>query len=75
MKSKTKTVKHANHPIVCDDCTEEAVVASQVRQTANDFRNALLIASLAVNFFILTSWLIVEVTSAYNGQIISYLQR
>lgn len=75
MKNNTKTAKHLKHPTVCADCSDEAVVQEQVKQTANDFRNALLIGSLAVNFFILTGWLILEVTSAYNSQIISYLQR
>jgi hypothetical protein len=75
MKQNTKSTKHASHPVVCADCTENAIVEQEVKLTAADFKTAVLIVSLAVNLFVLTAWLVVETTSDYNAIILGYLQR
>ena len=59
-KTKTDTL-HDQHPIVCEDCSETAVIAQEVHQTANDFRSAVLVVSVMANVFVLTAWLVTQV--------------
>lgn len=42
-------------------------------QTANDFKNSILIVSVLVNLFILTTWLVVQASPYYAAQLVSYL--
>lgn len=53
----------------------EPAVAESIEQTAEDFKNAGLVVSVLVNLFVFSAWLVLEVTDAYNAQIISYLQK
>lgn len=53
--------------------TEQAILSND--RTLNDFKNAGLLVSLAINLTIFTAWLVIELSDKYNAQIISYLQR
>lgn len=44
-----------------------------VHQLNNDVRNAVLVVSLMVNVFMLTSWLVIMVSNRYDVALISYL--
>lgn len=54
----------------------ETVVSTDaaMTQTINDFKNSALLVSVLVNMFILTTWLVLQVTDMYNPAIIGYLQ-
>lgn len=54
---------------------DKDLVAASVEQTAEDFKNAGLIVSLLINLCIFSTWLVLEVTDAYNAQVMSYLAR
>jgi hypothetical protein len=45
-----------------------------MQQTVGDFKNSVLVVSLLINLFVLTSWLVIEVTDVYNIALIMYLQ-
>ena len=52
--------------------SESAVVNQQV---LSDVRNSLLITSLFANLVILTLWVAVQVTTAYDAQLVALLGR
>lgn len=68
MNNKTKN--ESNNEAV------ETVVSTDaaMTQTINDFKNSALLVSVLVNMFILTTWLVLQVTDMYNPAIIGYLQ-
>lgn len=39
----------------------------------NDLKSSVLVVSLLVNLFVFTSYLVVQTTSAYDGQVIGFL--
>lgn len=39
----------------------------------DDLKSSVLVVSLLVNLFIFTSYLVVQTTSAYDGQVIGFL--
>lgn len=49
--------------------------AVTAEETLDDFKNAGLVVSITVNLFIFSAWLVLELTDAFNAQIISYLQK
>jgi hypothetical protein len=66
MTRKTKTTKQ---PTI----TAEALAIEATAQTSRDATTALLIVSLTINLFILISWVTLQVTSAYDAQVASFL--
>lgn len=65
VQKKTKTTKK-----------EEIVLQGQeaaVAQTNQDFRNAVLVVSIAVNLFILTAWVALQVTTAFDAEVAHFL--
>lgn len=68
MIEKTNTLK--SHKTVEVAGVEQLVPSSQVGQ---DLKNALLIVSLVINLFILSTWIAVQVTSRYDAQLASFL--
>ena len=68
MIEKTNTLK--SHKTVEVAAVEQLVPSSQVGQ---DLKNALLIVSLVINLFILSTWIAVQVTSRYDAQLASFL--
>ncbi len=65
MKKKTNTTK--KEQIVLHQ--QEVVIA----QTNQDFRNAVLLVSVAVNVFILTAWVALQVTTAFDAEVAQFL--
>jgi len=59
-KSKTNTVAHE----------EIALVTTQLNK---DVMMSVLIVSLTVNLFVLIGWVALQVTSAYDAQVASFL--
>ena len=53
----------------------ETIVAtiSAHQQVGYDLKNAVLIVSVLVNLFIFTTWLALQMTSAYDTQLASFL--
>ena len=41
--------------------------------TQSDFKNAMLIVSLLVNLFVLTTWLVAKASSEYAAQLVTLL--
>lgn len=68
MKNK-KTIQNA--------VINESAVSTEavMNQTVADFKNSALVVSLVVNAYILTTWLVLQVTDQFNAQIITYLQK
>lgn len=52
----------------------EVSTDAAMTQTINDFKNSTLLVSVLVNMFILTTWLVLQITDVYNPAIIGYLQ-
>ena len=44
-----------------------------VYQTVNDFKNSILIVSVLVNLFILTTWLVIQASPTYGLVLVNYL--
>lgn len=44
-------------------------------QTAADFRDATFVVSVLINLFLFITWMALELTDAFNSQIISYLTK
>lgn len=69
-KKKTVTKKQVK---VCDcvNCVgqENYVLA----QTTTDFKNVLLIVSIAINTFFLVSWLTIQVASYYSAEALTFV--
>jgi len=42
-------------------------------QMSQDLKTAVLIVSVVVNLFVLTTWIALQVTTQYDGQIASFL--
>ena len=42
-------------------------------QINSDFKNAVLVVSLTVNAFVLVAWVVLNVTSAYDYQVATFL--
>lgn len=55
------------------DTTIENEAAIAVSQVNKDIVVALLIVSLVINLFILTAWVTLQVTSAYDNEVAAFL--
>lgn len=74
MKQNKKTTNtHSQHPSACADCTDAAVIAQEVKMTADDFKLALLVVSVAVNVFVLTTWIAAQSSSLYANQLVQFI--
>ncbi len=74
MTSKTNTTKKTATKKVDTVTVEAEATALAIHdQTDMDFRNALLIVSVAVNVIVLISWLALKVTSQFDYQVASFL--
>lgn len=70
MTHKTKTTITKKLATV----TEAIAIASvEPTQADKDAKTALLIVSLAVNMFILTAWIALQVTTVYDYQVATFL--
>lgn len=67
MKENTKNT--TNSSLTADELTMVN------RQVLSDVRNSLLITSLFANLVIVTLWVAVQVTTAYDAQLVSLLGR
>jgi hypothetical protein len=67
MTRKTKTTPKKSA------ITAEAIAVETTEQTGRDVATALLIVSLTINLFVLVSWVTLQVTSAYDAQVASFL--
>lgn len=47
----------------------QALQAAAVLQTNEDFKTALIVVSVAVNLFVLTTWLVAQLSSEYASQL------
>jgi len=68
MKEKSKTSKKD----LKNTQNQEAEVL--VRQLNRDVRDSVLVVSLLLNAYILTSWLVLQVSNSYDLALIHYLQ-
>jgi hypothetical protein len=73
MTSKTNTTKKPVASKKQAIATVAATPVSSTTQSDEDAKNALLIVSLAVNIFVLVAWVTLQVTSAYDYQVASFL--
>ncbi len=78
MTSKTKTTTKKTSKVTTKKVALEAVAATAPlevipNQTDNDFKNAVLIVSLAVNAFVLIAWVTLKVTSQFDYQVANFL--
>ncbi len=65
MKSKTKKVVTTK--------TEATTATVDFTQTQRDLMTAIFVVSLAINLFVLVGWVTLQVTSAYDAQVVSFL--
>lgn len=65
---RTNTKKHTNV-----EEKNDTVAVSTMAQTNRDLVTAVLIVSLLANLFILTAWVTLQVTSAYDAQVATFL--
>lgn len=49
----------------------EAVIANQY--VSQDLKNSILIVSIVVNLFILTTWIALQVTTQFDSQLANFL--
>jgi hypothetical protein len=54
--------------------SKEFTDAVQTQMSA-DVKNASMVVSVIINMFLFSTWLVLELTDAFNSQIISYLQQ
>jgi hypothetical protein len=66
MTQKTNTTSEYSET----SATEQLLVASPL---SHDVKNAVLIVSLIINLIIFTTWIAMQVTSQYDGQVASLL--
>lgn len=66
MTDKTKTNKEAS-----EQPMESSVVGSI--KVSEDLKHSVLIVSIVANLFILTAWILLQVTTQYDSQIASFL--
>lgn len=66
MTDKTKTTK------TISEQTIEATAASGVK-VSEDLKHSVLIVSIVANLFVLTAWILLQVTTQYDSQIASFL--
>lgn len=52
----------------------ETVEATAMLASKHDMRDALLMASLGANVFVLTLWVAMQVTTAYDGVVLGFLK-
>ena len=65
---KQKTTNTQTQAVVVTENGEYAY--SNMRE---DVKNSLLVLSLIVNLYILTTWLVLQVTTQYDSQVYSFL--
>lgn len=71
MTSKTKNTKTTSKKV--EQTSAEVTAVAAIDQTDQDFKNALLIVSLAVNSIVLIAWVALKVTSQFDYQVASLL--
>lgn len=71
-KKKNTTKTQAN---VCDCANCVSGDSMVVSRTTEDFKNTLLIVSIAVNTFFLVGWLTLQVTNYYSAEAVSLIIR
>ncbi len=67
-KKKTNTT-----PVVVEETDAAVATIATYDQTAQDFKNAVLIVSLIANAFILIGWITLQATTIYDGQLAMFL--
>ena len=67
---KRKTNKKATTEA---EATTNELLATSSTQINRDVMTAVLIVSLLVNLFVLTAWVTLQVTTAYDAQVASFL--
>jgi hypothetical protein len=72
MKKEIKMNKEEKESKLASNALSEPYTV-EVAATTNDFKTAILIVSIAVNLVILTAWIIMQITTKYDGQIYSFL--
>lgn len=78
MKQQTKTPKQTKTSKLTKAFpagSHEGQLFASVTYTSQDFKNSLLIVSLAINLFILTLWLTTQVSQAYAVTLAQYIAR
>lgn len=71
-KKKNTTKTQAN---VCDCANCVSGNSMVVSRTAEDFKNTLLIVSVAINTFFLVGWLTLQVANYYSAEAVSLIIR
>jgi hypothetical protein len=66
MTDKTKTNKEATEQLTDSFATADIKVGE-------DLKHSVLIVSIVANLFILTAWILIQVTTQYDSQIASFL--
>lgn len=64
MKKKTNTT--TNHPV--DDVMSPVAMLA----TEHDLKDALLMASLSINLFVLSLWVALQVTTVYDAALMGF---
>jgi hypothetical protein len=71
VKAKINTIKKSK-PVEQESELSGVIAVSDV---GRDAKNAILIVSVVANLFVLTSWLVLQVTSQYDAQFANFLFR
>ena len=66
MTDKTKTTKTVSEQTI------EATATNGVK-VSEDLKHSVLIVSIVANLFVLTAWILLQVTTQYDAQIASFL--
>jgi hypothetical protein len=79
MKKQTKPTKHTKLSKLSTKAflvgSHEGQLFASVTYTSQDFKNSLLIVSVAINLFILTLWLTTQVSQDYALSLAQYIAR
>lgn len=72
MKHQTKTpkTKKVVESLELDASAAQALVFNQTDQ---DLKTAILVVSLFINAFVLVGWILLQVTTAYDFQVATFL--
>lgn len=72
MTRETKTNKNKKEMQLASSNNLEPYTV-EVAATMNDLKTSILIVSVAINLVILIAWIILQITTKYDGQIYSLL--
>lgn len=70
MTKQTKKTSKTTQAKQVDVAIEEPVATLQ---TSQDFKTALLVVSVGINLFIFITWLLLQVTTQFDAQVVSFL--